>query len=213
MRGADFAERLLNLATTDSEEWGHAMMAELASIDGPRERRRFAFGCLLTTVRVGTGRTECVIALGTGLFLGLITLVTSRLLLDGGQTGILVFTIYGPAFVFFLVSLVIARVQRSFLAGLVAGGLTLVSALLFIFVVAVLEASQWWEEAGIYIMDGDAPKEPLTRGRAMLDAASPFFVMFHLLIWASWPVLGAAAGWRKGRRRWDGALPAATAGV
>jgi hypothetical protein len=211
-RGADLPERLLNLATAGSEEWDRAMRAELASIDGPRERRRFALGCLLTTVRVGTGRAQWVIAVTTGIVLALATLVISRAQFASG-TGIIGFTIYGPVLLLFVVSFVTARRAGSFRSGLFTGGLAMVSTLLLVFIVALVEAGRWWELGGVYVMDGDPPRLPIDRVDAMLNAISPFFMIFHLLMWAPWPVLGAAAGWSKGRRRQDGALPATTAGV
>jgi hypothetical protein len=212
MRGTDFAERLMNLATAEDEEWDRAMRAELASIDDPGERRRFALGCLLTTFRIGIGRGQWVIAATSGIFLALATLVTSRVQLGGG-TGIMGFTIYGPVLVLFVVSLVTARRGGSFHTGLVTGALTMLSALFFIFIVAGVEAARWWEMAGVYVMDGDPPRVPITPAGAVLNAISPFFMIFHLLIWAPWLVLGAAAGSTKAGRRQDGALPAATAGV
>jgi hypothetical protein len=192
--GVDLADRLLSLVTADREEWDRAMRAELASIEGSRERRRFAFGCLITTLRVGTGRVQWIVALSTGIVLALATLVTSRVQLGGGRTGILVATLYGPAVVIFVVSLINARAERSFRAGLVTGILALLSAMLLVFAVAVVEASRWWEVAGVYVMDGDSPRLPIDRAGAMLDAVSPTFVLFHLVIWISWPVLGAALG-------------------
>lgn len=213
MDGADLAERILSLATAGRDDWDRAMRAELASVEGTTERRRFALGCLLTTLRVGTGRGQWITALTTGIVLGLATLVTSRVQLGGGRTGILVITLYMPAIVVFVVSLVTARGHRSFRAGLVTGSLALLSALLFVFAVAVVEASRWWEVAGVYLMDGDAPRVPTDRAGAMLDAVSPTFVIFHLVIWVAWPVLGAATGAWMVERSEDGARPAATASV
>jgi hypothetical protein len=209
--GADLAERMLSLATADSEEWDRAMRAELASIDDLRDRRRFVFGCLLTTLRVGIGRGKRVIALTTGIVLALAALVTSRVQLGGG-TGIMGFTIYGPVLVLFVVSLVGARRAGSFRHGLLTGSLAMVSTLLFIFVVAGVEAARWWETAGVYVMDGDPPRLPINRMSAVLNAISPFFMIFHLLVWIPWPVLGALAGSRSSRHREDGARTATIAG-
>jgi hypothetical protein len=211
MHGTDFAERLLGLASADSEEWDRAMRAELASIDDPRERRRFALGSLLTSLRIGIGQRQWVIALTTGIVLALATLVTSRVQLGGG-TGIMGFTIYGPVLILFVVSLVTARRAGSFRSGLLTGGLAMLSTLVFIFIVAGVEAARWWEMAGVYVMDGDPPRLPINQMGAVRNAISPFFMIFHLLVWVPGPVLGAAVGARRGQRRADRARPAALAG-
>jgi hypothetical protein len=212
--GRDLAERLLYLATTGRDEWDEweqAMRAELASIDDPRERRRFAVGCLVTTVRV-EARGRWPIVIGTGVVLAIGTLVTSRVLLGGQRTGIMIFTLYPPAVALFVVSLVTARRARSFRAGLVVGALASFAAILGVFAVALLEAGQWQEAAGVYIMDGDAPKVAIDTTGAMLDVVSPNFLLFHLLMWAAWPVLGAAGGATR-RTTIENPRPAASAGV
>lgn len=128
------------------------------------------------------------------------TLVTSRVQLGGGS-GIIGFTIYGPVLPLFVVSLVTARRAGSFRSGLFTGALTIVSTLVFIFMVAAgVEAGRWWEMAGVYVMDGDPPRLPINRWGALLNAVSPFFMIFHLLVWIPWPVLGAFAGSRGLRR-------------
>jgi hypothetical protein len=207
--GRDLAERLLTLATTGRDEWEKAMRAELASIDDPKERRHFAIGCLVTTVRV-EARGRWPIVIGTGVVLAIGTLVTSRALLGGDRTGIMLFTLYPPAVALFVVSLVMARRARSFRAGLVVGALASVATVLGVFAVAMLEAGQWHEVAGVYIMDGDAPKVAIDSIGATLDAVSPSFLLFHLWTWAAWPVLGAAVG---AIARVEIARPAASAGV
>lgn len=207
----DLAERLLDLATTGRDEWERAMRAELASIEDPKERRRFALGCLVTTVRV-EARSRWPIVIGTGVVLAIGTLVTSRVLLGGQRTGIMIFTLYPPAVALFAVSLITARRAGSFRAGLVVGALASVAAILAVFAMAMLEAGQWHDAAGVYIMDGDAPKHAIDRIGATLDAISPNFLLFHLWTWAAWPVLGAALGAR-GKGTLERARPAASAGV
>jgi hypothetical protein len=207
----DLAERLPGLATTGRDEWERAMRAELASIEDPKERRRFALGCLVTTVRV-EARSRWPIVIGTGVVLAIGTLVTSRVLLGGQRTGIMIFTLYPPAVALFAVSLITARRAGSFRAGLVVGALASVAAILGVFAMAMLEAGQWHDAAGVYIMDGDAPKHAIDRIGATLDAISPNFLLFHLWTWAAWPVLGAALGAR-GKGTLERARPAASAGV
>jgi hypothetical protein len=209
--GRDIAERLLSLATRGRDEWERAMRAELASIDDPSERRRFAIGCLVTTVRV-EARGRWPIVIGTGVVLAIGTLVTSRVLLGGQRSGIMIFTLFSPAVALFVVSLVTAWRARSFRAGLVVGALASLATMLGVFAVALLEAGQWHEAAGVYIMDGDAPKVAIDTTGAMLDAVSPNFLLFHLWMWAPWPVLGAAAG-ALGSTTVENPRPAASAGV
>lgn len=112
-RGRDLAEKLLGLGSSGGDEWDRAMRAELASIDDPRERRRFAAGCLLTTLRLAP-RGNWPLVITTGIVLGLGTLLTSRVLLGEDRSGIMVFTIYPPVLILFAVSLVTARRSRSF---------------------------------------------------------------------------------------------------
>ena len=81
-----------------------------------------------------------------------------------------------------------------------------------VFAVAIVEAGHWHDLAGVYIMDGDVPKGGLDRTGMILDAASPSFLLFHLLIWAPWPVLGAAVGVMR-RRGLEKSRPMASAGV
>lgn len=216
-RGRDLAERLLELATTGghgmSDDWGRAMRAELAIIDSPRERRRFAIGCLLTPLRVGTGRGLWLIALGTGAALSLATFAISRVTLAGGRGGIMEFTLLGPILVLFIVAFVATLATRSFRTGVVLGGIAMLAALIGVLGVATAEAGWWYEVAGVYIMDGDSPKVALDRLGAMFDPVSPVFVLFHLLIWVPWPVLGAAAASLSVHRLEDQARPAATADV
>jgi hypothetical protein len=66
--------------------------------------------------------------------------------------------------------------------------------------------------AGVYVMDGDPPRLPINRMGAVLNAISPFFMIFHLLMWIPWPVLGAGAGSWSTRRREDRVTSAAIAG-
>lgn len=209
--GRDRAERLLGLVTSSRGEWDLAMRAELASIDDPRERRRFARGCLMTTLK-GAVRNGWPVVITAGIVVVIGTLITSRVSLVGQRSGILVFTIYPPALILFVVSLVRARATGSFRTGVVVGTLALAASLAGVFGVALIEANQWYQVAGVYIMDGDGPKPGLEKADVIRDAVSPNFMLFHLLIWAPWPVLGAAAGGRR-RRNLDELRSVVTAGL
>jgi hypothetical protein len=207
-RGRDRPERLLGLATAglrgSRREWGAAMRAELASIDAPRERRRFARGCAVAAIRAGTGWRPWLIAIGVGVAFAVGTYAASRASLAGGRSGIMGYTLLPPVAALFSLAFATALVTRSFRSGLVTAVLALVAGLVGMLAVAMVEAAHWYDVAGVYLMDGDAPKEGgLDRVGAVLDPVAPTFVVFHLLIWAPWTVLGAAAGsWL--RRHVDG---------
>lgn len=199
-RGRDVPERLLSLAAAGlagrNREWGDAMRAELASIHDPAERRRFAIGCTVTALRAGTGRGAWLIALGTGVVFAVGTYAASRATLAGGRGGITTFTMDEPILVLFTVAFVTALVTRSFRTGLVVGWLSLAAGLVGMSAVAMVEAAHWYDVAGVYLMDGDAPKggRTLTRLDAILNPVSPPYVSMHLLLWTPWTVLAAAAG-------------------
>jgi hypothetical protein len=55
-------------------------------------------------------------------------------------------------------------------------------------------------EAGVFMLDGDAPSTPLSAAGGALDALKSTTLIWGLPHWLPWPVLGAAAGGRLGRR-------------
>jgi hypothetical protein len=83
---------------------------------------------------------------------------------------------------------------RSFRTGLVVGWIALQAGLIGVLGASIVEAAYWYDVAGVYLLDGDNPKEGLDRFRAVLDPVAPTFVFFHVSSWARWAVLGAAAG-------------------
>ncbi|MGH8925985.1 MAG: hypothetical protein ACRDWA_15320 [Acidimicrobiia bacterium] len=200
-RGRDFSERLLLIATRGPDEfqsgWGAAMRAELATLEMRRERRRFAIDCCLTALRIATGRAGPTVALMTVVLSALATFGGSRAALAGDRSGIVQWTLWGPIIVLFAIAFVTALTKRSFGAGLVTGALALVATLIGTTVVTMVEGGHWFDIAGIYVMDGDVPKAGFDRTDAILDPASPPFLILHLLVWLPWPVLGAAFGSRR----------------
>jgi hypothetical protein len=202
-RGSDVPARLLALATAgrpgSRDEWGAAMRAELASIADPRERRRFALGCALTALHIGWRRVPWLVALGSFLVFAAVTLAGSRIMLAGDRIGILAGFLL-PGLCFLVVGVVAARSGRSFRAGLESGVVGLLAALAGVLVVAAPEAVTWYREAGIWIIDGDAPVRGIAGpGEAVRDALSGV-TFFYLLFGAPWPVIGAALGaWRRSR--------------
>jgi hypothetical protein len=204
--GADADARLLALATTGRRgpwaEWGAAMRAELASITAsPRERLRFAAGCALTALRRGWGRSPWIVAAACAALFAALTLATSRASLHGGRTGGLWAVIYGPPQItLLLVGLVAAWTGRSMRTGLEHGAAAVVGILVGVLAVAIPEGALWAREAGVFLLDGDAPSSPLTTAGGALDALKATTLIWGLPHWLPWPVLGAAAGARLGRR-------------
>ena len=204
--GRDWPERILDDSTaglTDSgADWGAAMRAELASIRGRRERRRFAIGCAISAIRMGTRHRLRLVVVGSSVLFAAGTFAASRASLAGGRGGIMGFTLLMPIVMLFALAFVMALITRSFFTGVVIGWIALLAGLVGMLAVSMVEASHWHDVAGVYLIDGDAPRVAIDRLDAVLDPVSPQFVVLHLLFWIPWPVLGAAAGLsrRMGRR-------------
>jgi hypothetical protein len=206
--GVDAPARLLAFATSGRrgrrDEWGAAMRAELASITGsPRERLRFAAGCAPTALRRGWGRSPWIAAAACAAVFASLTFATSRASLDGSRTGSLWGVIYGPPQItLLLVGLVAAWTGRSMRTGLEHAVAALAGILLGVLAVAIPEGALWAREAGVFMLDGDAPTTtaPLTVAGGALDAVKSTTLIWGLPHWLPWPVLGAAAGARLRRR-------------
>ena len=200
--GADAPERLLALAAGGRrDEWGAAMRAELASITAsPRERLRFAAGCAVTALRRGWGRSPWIVAATSGMAFAALTVALSRASLHGSRSGTLWGVIYGPPqLTLLLVGLVAAWVGCSMRAGLEHAGAALIGILIGVLAAAIPEGALWAREAGVFLLDGDAPSTPLTAGQGAVDAATSTFT-WGFVHWLPWPVLGAAAGTRLRRQ-------------
>lgn len=200
--GRDLAERLLRSTASGlgrgRSEWGRAMMGELAGIDAPAERRRFALGCALTSLRPDLRPTPWVIAFGTSVVVVAATFTASRLTL-GSSGGILGLTLLWPVVIMSAVSFITSSVSRSFRTGVLAGGLATLLSLVGMFALSVLEAAHWYDVAGIYLVDGDTPKPGVSRLGVLLDPISPPFALLHIVIWAPWPVFASYLGSRRRR--------------
>jgi hypothetical protein len=170
------------------------MRAELASIEPRTERRRFAIGCSVSAIGIDTRHWLRPVAIGTGVFFAAGTLVASRASMAGGRGGIMGFTLAVPVVVLFMVTFVTALTARSFRTGLMVGWIALLAGLIGMLGAAIVEAAHWYDVAGVYLLDGDNPREGLDRLAAVLDPVAPTFVFFHLSLWAPWAVLGAGAG-------------------
>ena len=200
--GADGPARLLALVSSGRrghrDEWGAAMRAELASITGPqRERLRFAVSCAPTALRRGWGRSPWIVAVACGTLFAALTVATSRASLDGSRAGSLWGVIYGPPQItLLLVGLVAAWTGRSMRTGLEHAVAALVGILVGVLAAAIPEGALWAREAGVFLLDGDAPSTPLTAAGGALDALKSTTLTWGLPHWLPWPLLGAAAGAR-----------------
>jgi hypothetical protein len=209
--GPDLPARLLSVTTAGlsgrDREWGQAMRAELESVDAPMARRRFAWGCSFASLALGVTRQHVSLAVATGAVIALATLTMSRLMLDGSRVGLMGFSLWIPQLVIFGVAVYAARTDRSFRSGIVCGILALIVSLVLMLAVEVHEAGRWYDTAGVHLLDGDPPRPGSSRASILLDPLAPSFVILHLLLWAAWPVLGAAAGAFR-RRQPRASLPA-----
>jgi hypothetical protein len=207
--GVDAPARLLALVTSGRrDEWGAAMRAELAWVTAsPRERLRFAAGCALTALRRGWGRSPWIVAAACAALFAALTVATSRASLDGSRAGSLWGVIYGPPQItLLLVGLVAAWTGRSMRTGLEHAVAALAGILLGVLAAAIPEGALWAREAGVFLLDGDAPSTPLTATGGALDALKATTLIWGLPHWLPWPVLGAAAGARLRRRTYPHTL-------
>ncbi len=174
------------------------MRTELDSVTDPGERRRFAFGCARTALRIGWGRVPWLVAACSFAGFAVITFAASRMMLAGDRTGILA-GLPGPGLVFLVGALVAARSGRSFRAGLESGLAGMLAALAGALVVTAFEAVVWYRVAGVWIIDGDSPAHGIAGPGAAVADALGGVSFYYLLFTLPWPVLGAALGaWRRG---------------
>ncbi|MFN0281197.1 MAG: hypothetical protein ACKVZ6_04430 [Kineosporiaceae bacterium] len=203
-RPRDGAERLLVIATVGLPahrcEWGAAMRAELASIDGSEARRRFARSAARAVVGQCLGvRLGC--GLVTGVLVAAVVVTASRLQLADGGPGVLDATVPVPAFLLMLVALVSAGLTRSFRVGLETGVYALVAGFAGLFAVLAAEGLAWMDRRGVFVLDGDPP-------RGVVDTADVVFNIFstgmwagHVIWWVPGVLIGGALGAAIGRRR------------
>lgn len=194
-RGSDVAARVLAVATAGraADDWGAAMRAELAHIDDAADRRRFAFGCAAAAVRADVARASRVVAPVAFVAFAAVTLVASRVMLAGDRTGMLA-GLYVVVLAVFAAGLAAGYARRSFRAGLVSGYLTLAAGLAGVLAVAAVEAVTWYYTAGVFIIDGDYPKNGIAGPGAAIGDALTGMTFFVLLSAAPWPLIGAALG-------------------
>lgn len=207
--GIDGADRLLGVATAGAvqvrttvaaTDWGAAMRAELAVIDVPRERWRFARGCAWASLRMGLRRTPVLVAVAIGVALGMLLLTSSR---QAAVSSSNVAPLWGLLILVIPVLLVVgsvgAFVSRSARRGIDVAVLALVASFVGIVAVAVPEGARWAETYGEFLLDGD-PTGARTASVGAADALTSTFT-WGLMQWIPWVVLGPALGARLSRQR------------
>ena len=180
------------------DRWIAAVRSELAAIEDPRERRHFARAVVVVVVlRTLTARTwlraACV---AVALALGLLAFSRARL---GSGDGVALFTLFVPPLVFFAVGALAARRLGSFSRGLVVTTAVAVLSAIAMLPVAATEAVQWYSQAGVTFLDGEAGAVD-SASAAVLDTFNPVFIALHVLFWLPGPVLGAVLGAHARRR-------------
>ncbi len=159
--GQNGAERVLALETTSlhgsRDRWGAAMRAELASIDDPVQRGRFARSAAVLAFRRGTGMWPAALAALVGMGAGVVVFSAARIsFARPSARGIIGEPIMGLV-VLLLVAAVIAGtlVGRSFRAGLETAVLAWLAIYVCTIAVEVPQAIAWYNDEGILLLDGE----------------------------------------------------------
>ncbi|MFG1709446.1 hypothetical protein ACFLIM_40280 [Nonomuraea sp. M3C6] len=199
----DVWQLLIDLATTDLPKnrsaWGAALRAELAAIDPPAERRRFALGGAWAALRSGPPHGAWVWAAGVAVVVAGGSFAASRWSLAHDQGGILGFWMAIPSVLLLAVALATAWRDRSFGSGLRVGALAGLAALVAVLAVGIPEAVVWAHQQAGYLSTGDAV--PPTWQSAVLDVLRPEFLLVMIVFWTVGAVGGAALGTVLGRLR------------
>lgn len=176
------------------DEWTAAIRSELAAVEDPRERRRFAGEALVVVVRrTLTARMWLLAAcVAVALALGLLAFSRARL---GFGDGVGLYTLFVPPLVFFAVGAVAAKRLCSFSRGLALTTAVAVVSAIAMLPVAVTESAYWYSETGASLLDGETANVD-SASAAVLDTLHPVFIVLHLLFWLPGPVLGARLGAR-----------------
>ncbi|MBB5785713.1 hypothetical protein [Jiangella mangrovi] len=195
-RGPDLPARVVAVATAGRPrgvDWGAALRAELAHIDGRAGRWRFAAGCVEAALVGGSGRLARATAVPVFVVFAVLTFAGSRFMLAGQRVGLLA-GIYLVALAVGAVAAAVGWAGRSFRAGLVSGATALAAGLAGVVAVAAIEAVTWYQRAGVWIIDGDVPAGGIASPGAAVTDAVVGMTSFGLLFALPFPVLGAALG-------------------
>lgn len=205
MSPRDGSERLLAIATAGlppyCSAWGAAMRAELASIDDPDARRRFARGAARAAFGKGLG-VRIAFGLAACLLVAVVVLRASRVQLADGGPGVIDVTVPVPAFLLLIVALLAAGHTRSFRVGVESGLFALVASFVALFVVLAVEGMAWMDRHGVFLLDGDPPRHVPDTADVVFNLFSTGMWLAHVMFWAPAMLIGAALGaWMGGRRR------------
>ena len=187
---------LLAVAATtlpaDRRDWGAAMTAELARVQDPAARWRFAAGCARAALYPPGGNRAAVAGALTFAALAATGLATDAALPAGR-----VFALSFVGLVGGLATLAVARSGRSFRSGLWACAWATVLGGLLIVVAWLAEAPRWYRRVGGLLLDGEGG---VGMGANLGDAI--WWTLIVVVLWAlPIGVLGAAAGSAPARRR------------
>ncbi len=199
--GRDRAERLLVLETTGlrgvREDWGAALRAELASIDDPGQRNRFARGAATFAFRRGTGAWPAILAALAGAGAAVVVLRAAHVAFERPRDrGIIGEPLMGLVLLL-LVAAVIAGtlIGRSFRAGLETAVLAWLAVYLGTLAVEIPQALAWYHDEGILLLDGEPADEAGVDARgAALQPITHFAFVFLSAAQLVLAVLAAAFG-------------------
>lgn len=202
----DAWQLLLDLATASLPEnrsaWGAALRAELAAIDPPAERRRFALGGAWTALRSGPPREAWLLAAGAAVVVAASCFAASRWSLAHNKGGILDVWVTVPNILLFAVALTTAWRSRSVGSALRTAALAGLAAMVAVLAVSIPEAVVWANEQAGYLSTGDAV--PPTWQAAVRDVLRPEFLMTMIVLWSTSAASGAALGMAFGQLRGGG---------
>jgi hypothetical protein len=184
------------------------MRAELAAIEDPGERREFARSASRAAFSQGWWLPLSVAGLAA-LVAAVAIFAASRSQLAEGGPGVLPVTVLAPTPVIFLGALAAAMLTRSFARGVLVGFVACAASFVTVFVVVAIEGLVWMERHGVFVLDGDSPKQPVDSAYVVFDFITTGMFIGNIVLWVIWPVLGAVLGVLlvRGSDAWKGRHP------
>lgn len=193
----DAADRRLALAAAalppERAEWGEAMRAELAAIDDPRQRRRFARSASIAALTGGL-RARLLFVLIAAALASVAVLAASRLQMSDAGPGVLGVVAFAPAIILAALAIGSSWATRSFAAGAVTGLSAWLASLVAVAVVVAVEGMVWMDRHGVFVLDGDPPREPVTTYDVSVDLFTTGMWIVALWCWLPAMLGGAAIG-------------------
>lgn len=169
------------------------MRAELAAIEDPVARRRFARSAARAAFGQGVG-FHAGLGLVVALLVAVAAVTASRLQFAEGGPGVLLVTVPVPALLLLLVALVAAGLTRSFRVGMQIGLAALVTSFAALVVVLAVEGMVWMERHGVFILDGDPPRGMVGAADVVFDIFTTGMWIGHAIPWSTGVLIGAALG-------------------